>query len=90
MKAKAVVLAVSLFSLNAVASQNTTQVKFVAADLNPASNLCVIAAKDGVRAAKKAAKKLMGNAEFVEYSTTCNGMTLKTFAKQYQVANNAK
>ncbi len=86
MKIKSLVLAVSLLSLNATASQHTDQVKFVAADLNPASNLCIIAAEKGIKAAKKAAVKLIGYNDYVEYTTTCNGMSLKNFAKQYKVA----
>ncbi|WP_371373972.1 hypothetical protein [Thalassotalea aquiviva] len=90
MKTTTLALAISLFSLSANATLSSTPVKFVPGDLKPATSLCVIAAKEGVTAAKKAAVKLLGDNEYVEYSTICNGMPLKAFAKQYKIARNSK
>lgn len=87
MKIKSIVLTLSLsvLSLSAFASQN--QVKLVAGDLNPETSLCLIAAESGVKAARRAASKMDQKIEFVEYTTYCNGVTLKKFAKQYQTAS---
>lgn len=86
MKAKALTIALLLSSTSAMATTSQSTVKLVAGDLTPASNLCIIAAQEGIKAAKIAARKMLPKAEKVEYSTTCNGMTLNKFAKQYKLA----
>ncbi len=86
MNAKTLSIALLLSSTSVMASPSQTTVKFVAADLTPASNLCIIAAEKGVKAAKVAARKLLPEAKHVEYSTTCNGLPMNKFAKQYKIA----
>ena len=65
-------------------SAETTSFKLVAADNSHTSNLCVIAAEQGLRAAKKEARPL-GQA-YSEFAIrgSCNGMSVKNFVKSVQ------
>lgn len=86
MKAKTLSIVLLLTTSSAMASTSQNSIKFVAADLTPASNVCVIAAEKGVKAAKVAARKLLPKSKHVELSTICNGLPLNKFAKQFQFA----
>ncbi|MDF2177209.1 hypothetical protein P2G88_03000 [Aliiglaciecola sp. CAU 1673] len=72
---------VAAFSASSLASKDN--VRFVAVDDSLFSNICVVAAQEGVIAARKVAPR-----EFNE-SIRCNGQTINTFARQYTKADSA-
>lgn len=62
----------------------SSNVKVVALDDSQATNLCVVAATQGYGQAKKVAMGVFDNAERELATMTCNGMSLKGFAKKAQ------
>ena len=54
-----------------------TNVKFITTDNSEASDLCVIAAKEGFKAAQKKSDKYI-------FDTKCNGQNIRAFAKSFQ------
>lgn len=76
------IAALVLFTTNVFATSNN--VKFVAVDQEAASDICIIAAQEGISAARKAA---LGVAKFTseEFNgTTCNGKNIRRFALQFK------
>ena len=58
---------------------------FESTDNSDASNLCIIAVEQGIKAADKAARSLgKATQDFVSIGK-CNGMSVKSFAKSYEV-----
>lgn len=74
MKTSLIALSALLVSLNSVATENNYS--FVASDESEYSNMCVIAAEQGLDAAKKHAANF-------DNSTICNGVSITKFAKKY-------
>lgn len=74
---KNLLVALTLVLTTATATA-ATNVKFVTTDNSPASNLCVTAAQEGLKAAQKSSN------EFI-FSTKCNGKSIRAFANAYKV-----
>ncbi|XQW84049.1 hypothetical protein ACOYR1_12980 [Thalassotalea piscium] len=83
MKKLLVVLSMVLTS-SAVQASNTN-VKFIATDLSVESQLCVVAAESGYKAAIEKSKALGIKSEDIAFLTTCNGQRLRTFANSFNV-----
>ncbi|QOL25424.1 hypothetical protein LP316_14165 [Thalassotalea sp. LPB0316] len=62
----------------------SSNVKMVALDDSPATNLCIVAAEQGYQAAKKVAVTQFSDANKELSHMTCNGKTLKRFASEVQ------
>lgn len=69
------------FSANTMALSNN--VKFVQANNSIATNVCYLAATQGVSAAKKQAKRQAGFSDVEFNSTICNDMSIRRFAAKY-------
>lgn len=82
MKTLTTLFAVALFSSQAFALSN--DFKFVAIDETSATNVCLVAAEQGLEAAQKVAKKA-GNYNLYDLqATSCNGVNIKRFARKYK------
>ena len=79
MKKLALALATLAISTTALATPKTY--KFVGADQKVETQLCVIAATDGLDATKQAAAEFGVNFHRFNSDMTCNGMRLKSFVK---------
>jgi len=75
---KNLLLALTLV-LTAASGAANANMKFVSADNTVESNLCVIAAQKGFKAAMKEATDRLA------YRTTCNGQNIRGFSKAYEV-----
>jgi hypothetical protein len=76
---KNLLVALTLVLTATVASASNSNVKFVAKDNSVESNLCIIAATSGFKAAMKS------TVDQYAYRTTCNGQSIKSFSKTYQI-----
>ncbi len=79
---KNLVIALALFLITSTAQASTTSKRFVSVDNTIASNLCVIAAQSGYKAAVSHAK-LSGERYIKEM--VCNGKSIRAFSKRLQV-----
>ena len=79
---KNILLALAIILFASTAQASTANKKFVSIDNTVASNLCVIAAKDGYKAAVDHAK-ISGEIDLKRM--ICNGKSIKRFAKFFQV-----
>ena len=79
---KNILLALAIILFASTAQASTANKKFVSIDNTVASNLCVIAAKDGYKAAVDHAK-ISGEKDLKRM--ICNGKSIKRFAKSFQV-----
>ncbi|MDO6447518.1 hypothetical protein Q4493_17230 [Colwellia sp. 1_MG-2023] len=79
MKNLLTVLSVVLFASTANASNSN--VKFVSLDSSVESKICILAATDGYRAAKKQADK-MNNV--YAFNITCNGQNIRDFSNSFK------
>lgn len=79
---KNVVITLAVFLFTSTAQASTTNKKFVSVDNTVASNLCVIAAENGYKAAVSHAN-LSGERNVKEM--ICNGKSIKQFSKSIQV-----
>ena len=86
----AIAAATVLFAAtSSAAAQSESNIKFVAKNKNAESQVCVVAAKKGVKAARKTAKELgMNMANFVQDDLYCNGLNLRSFARRYNRTSN--
>lgn len=80
MKNLLVILSLVL-SANAANASNSN-VKFVGVDNTTETNLCVMAAKNGYKAAVKEIKKTK---DIIALGTTCNGQSIRSFSETYQL-----
>ena len=71
----------TLLSTQTLALSN--DVKFVAADTDLATDLCLVAAKDGYFAAKVAVKNSADISINELPTVSCNGLSIKRFAKKF-------
>jgi hypothetical protein len=76
---KNLLLAFTLVLTAATANATNTDLKFVSADNSIESNLCIIAAQEGYKAAMKQ------TANRLAHRTTCNGQSIKRFSKSYEI-----
>ncbi|MBU2882554.1 hypothetical protein KO525_08575 [Psychrosphaera sp. B3R10] len=74
--------AATLMSANSFAM--STDYKFVAVNDTQVTNLCVIAAEQGISAAKKAARFSGLNTDGAFNSTECNGTSIRRFAAKFK------
>ena len=79
MKNLLVVLSLVLFT--SAASASSSNVKFVSLDNSVESNICIIAAENGYRAAKKQVEKTSNTYVF---NITCNGQSLRSFSETFK------
>ena len=79
MKNLLVVLSLVLFT--STVSASNSNVKFVSLDNTAESKLCVFAAENGYRAARKQIGK-MNNVSV--YSITCNGQSMRSFSNTFK------
>lgn len=82
MKKLLTLTAITLFSAQAFSA---TDAKFVAVDKTLESNLCVVAAQQGYQVAKDTAEQFSNFNRFQFNSTICNGVSIKRFAKKFEV-----
>ena len=80
---KSVAIALTVFLFTSAAQASTAIQKFVAVDNSAASNLCVIAAKDGFKAAVDHA---IQQGEKNIQVMVCNGKSIQRFSKSFQAA----
>jgi len=73
-------LALSMSSAQAVSSNS----QFYAVDDSVESQLCLIAATQGYKAALEQGKKVGGKYMYATKDTTCNGISIKKFANSYK------
>lgn len=85
MKKLLTLTAITLFSAQSFAANNA---KFVAVDKTMESNLCVVAAQQGYQVAKETAEQFTNFNRVQFNSTICNGVSIKRFAKKFQVQDN--
>jgi len=76
---------ISLFLLATTAQASTSNINFIAENSSVETNLCVTAAKNGYAQAKIEAKKLGAKSPNFD-RMTCNGQSVKSFAKSFQVS----
>jgi hypothetical protein len=76
---KNLLVALTLVLTATAVNASNSNVKFVATDNSVESNLCVLAAEEGYKAAMKQA----GNSK--ASLTTCNGQSIRNFSKTYQI-----
>lgn len=77
--------AATLLSANSFAM--STDYKFVAVNDTQVTNLCVIAAEQGISAAKKAARLTGIYSTGAFNSTECNGTSIRRFAAQFKTSS---
>ncbi|WP_286235102.1 hypothetical protein [Thalassotalea sediminis] len=80
---KKVVLGLSLALATTAANAISDNAKFIAQDSSVETNLCVTAATKGFAAAKYQALKIDSLSPHTFSLTSCNGMSIKKFAKQF-------
>ncbi len=81
---KNLVLVLSTVLLVSTAQASTSNAEFFAENLTLETNLCLIAAQDGFKAAKKEAKSTL------LHNLKCNGVNIKDFAKMYKPAKSTQ
>ena len=81
---KTTLIALSVFALSTNAMASTASYDFVALDDSAHTNLCVVSAKQGLKAAKK-----LAGVRFDD-SITCNGSTIRAFAAKYKAQSEVK
>lgn len=79
MKSLLVVLSLVLFT--STASASSSNVKFVSLDNTAESKICVYAAENGYRAAKKQVEKMHN---VYAFNITCNGQSMRSFSKTFK------
>jgi len=76
---------ISLFLATTTAQASTSNVNFIAENQSIETNVCMTAAEYGFSAAKDAAKK--SAAKYININTlTCNGKSVKSFAKSFKIS----
>ncbi|MFT5759909.1 MAG: hypothetical protein ACI9LM_004693 [Alteromonadaceae bacterium] len=75
---KNLLVALTLVLSTATVSASNTNIKFVSTDNSIESDLCIVAAKLGFKAAMKLTSDKLAR------RTTCNGQDIKHFSKTYQ------
>lgn len=81
MKKLFAIAATVLFSANTFAL--STDYKFVQVNESVATNVCYVAATEGVRVAKNQARRQAGFTDIEFNATKCNGMNIRRFAAKY-------
>jgi hypothetical protein len=76
---KNLLLALTLVLTAATANASNSDMKFISADNSTESNLCVVAAQEGYKAAMKQTDNRLA------HRTTCNGQNIKRFSKTYEI-----
>ncbi len=79
---KNVLVALTVFLFVSAAQASTANKKFVSMDNTAASNLCVIAAESGYKAAIEHASQI---GEINVKEIICNGKSIRRFSKQVEV-----
>ena len=79
MKNLLTVLSLVLFA--STVSASNSNVKFVSLDSSAESKICVLAATDGYRAAKKQAEKMTN---VYAHNITCNGQNIRDFSNSFK------
>lgn len=77
-------IALTLLAASSTVMASTTKYDFVAMDDSVQTQLCLVSAKEGLRAAKN-----LGKAKF-KNDTLCNGQKIAQFAKQFEQPNTPK
>lgn len=80
---KLLLVAATLLTTNAFAL--SSDYKFVPLNNNEATNLCVVAAEEGLHAAKKVARQEGIFSDVAFNSTSCNDMSIRRFASQFKI-----
>jgi hypothetical protein len=79
MKSLLVVLSLVLFT--STASASSSNVKFVSLDNSAESKICIVAAENGYRAAKKQVDKM---SNVYAFNITCNGQSMRSFSETFK------
>ena len=66
-------------------SAQAANFSFESTDNSDASNLCIIAVEQGIKAADKAARSLGKATQNFTRTGKCNGMSVKSFVQSYEV-----
>ena len=76
-------LACAGITCSANGATNTTSINFKALDQSLETQVCIMAATEGLDAAKKLVRKKDINFGLFNQSVSCNGKSIKSFAKTY-------
>jgi len=79
MKTLLITALTAIVSLNTVAT--TSNVKFIATDYSAETQVCLVAAQNGLTSAEDKAKELRINYRGFQYNIQCNGKSLIQFSK---------